>query len=195
MNEEIEYAEMLEIPVSTVNVVKKTTRRRKQKNSATNTNTNATSNVTNAPAIFHAPVAPRETHVSLPTPLKDSVIAQVNDKLNDYQENQTEIYDNSAEYANNTALSVAETSDENSAYGDTFQTADSAEGQGYAQDGFFDTPTEITADADLFAESVNGVFRISILEVIMRHSVNHIDVNISFGYLVKPISPYFVSDI
>ena len=31
MNEEIEYAEMLEIPVSTVNVVRKTTRRKKQK--------------------------------------------------------------------------------------------------------------------------------------------------------------------
>ena len=52
MNEEIEYAEMLEIPVSTVNVVhKKSAKSRKQK---------------------IAPIAPD---------LKDSVIAKVNDKL------------------------------------------------------------------------------------------------------------------
>lgn len=52
MNEEIEYAEMLEIPVSTVNVVhKKSAKPRKQK---------------------LAPIAPD---------LKDSVIAKVNDKL------------------------------------------------------------------------------------------------------------------
>ena len=57
MNEEIEYAEMLEIPVSTVNVVKKTRRRRKKA---------AETSATAAPA----------------TPLKDSVIAQVNDRLN-----------------------------------------------------------------------------------------------------------------
>ena len=57
MNEEIEYAEMLEIPVSTVNVVKKH-RRRKQKTEPT-------------------PTLSAET---LP-PLKDSVIAQVNGKL------------------------------------------------------------------------------------------------------------------
>ncbi len=58
MNEEIEYAEMLEIPISTVNVVKKQ-RRRKQKPT---------------PAI--EPTYPSE-------PLKDSVIAQVNDKLSE----------------------------------------------------------------------------------------------------------------
>lgn len=56
MHEEIEYAEMLEIPVSTVNVVKKPARRRKK----TTENTQR----------------PAES-----TPLKDSVIAQVNDKL------------------------------------------------------------------------------------------------------------------
>lgn len=55
MNEEIEYAEMLEIPVSTVNVVRK-----KQKNKR------------------KTPLYPNEPK----TPdLKDSVIAQVNDKL------------------------------------------------------------------------------------------------------------------
>ncbi len=62
MNEEIEYAEMLEIPVSTVNVVKKK-RARKRKSEQ-----------------------PRErAQTSLPTnpDLKESVIAQVNDKLLD----------------------------------------------------------------------------------------------------------------
>ena len=61
MNEEIEYAEMLEIPVSTVNVIKKR-RRRKQKTEP-------------------IPQAQSET---LP-PLKDSVIAQVNDKLQEIE--------------------------------------------------------------------------------------------------------------
>ncbi len=58
MNEEIEYAEMLEIPVSTVNVVKKQRRRKKA-----------------------------ETAAAAPTPtantLKDSVIASVNDRLSE----------------------------------------------------------------------------------------------------------------
>ena len=53
MNEEIEYAEMLEIPVSTVNVIRKNRRRKKP-------------DATSAPAEL---------------PLKDSVIAQVNDRL------------------------------------------------------------------------------------------------------------------
>lgn len=56
MNEEIEYAEMLEIPVSTVNVVKKQ-RRRKQK-----------AEPIDAPSQSFAPI-------------KESVIAQVNDRL------------------------------------------------------------------------------------------------------------------
>ena len=59
MNEEIEYAEMLEIPVSTVNVIKKR-RRRKQKSEP----------------IPQTPTEPL---------LKDSVIAQVNDKLQDIE--------------------------------------------------------------------------------------------------------------
>ncbi len=53
MNEEIEYAEMLEIPVSTVNVVRRSSRRKKR-----------------------APEPEAE-----PTPLKDSVIERVNDRL------------------------------------------------------------------------------------------------------------------
>ncbi len=54
MNEELEYAEMLEIPVSTVNVVRKI-RRRKKRN--------------------------KQTEAQDALPLKDSVIAQVNDKM------------------------------------------------------------------------------------------------------------------
>ncbi len=57
MNEEIEYAEMLEIPVSTVNVVKKK-RGRKRKAEAM-----------------------EQTAAPTPTNLKESVIAQVNDKM------------------------------------------------------------------------------------------------------------------
>lgn len=59
MNEEIEYAEMLEIPVSTVNVVRKK-RARKRKNERA-----------------------REHAETPPSDLKESVIAQVNDKLLD----------------------------------------------------------------------------------------------------------------
>ncbi|MBE7078763.1 MAG: hypothetical protein E7380_02745 [Clostridiales bacterium] len=58
MNEEIEYAEMLEIPVSTVNVVRKTRRRKKSARTK------------------------RETPL-FELPLKDSVIAQVNDRLDE----------------------------------------------------------------------------------------------------------------
>lgn len=58
MNEEIEYAEMLEIPVSTVNVVRKNRRRKKTAEST--------------------PPAPHATDAIA---LKDSVIAQVNDRL------------------------------------------------------------------------------------------------------------------
>ncbi len=69
MNEEIEYAEMLEIPVSTVNVVRKNHRKRKQKR---------------AEAIEPQTVrAERNT-----TPLKDTVLAQVNDRLNEATENE-----------------------------------------------------------------------------------------------------------
>jgi hypothetical protein len=58
MNEEIEYAEMLEIPVSTINVVRKKSRRKKQSARA-----------------LHQDSAP------LPTPLKDSLIAQINSRM------------------------------------------------------------------------------------------------------------------
>ena len=64
MNEEIEYAEMLEIPVSTVNVVRKKPRRK----------------VKNAEASYEAP-APEASTPYPAAPLKDSVIAQVNDRL------------------------------------------------------------------------------------------------------------------
>lgn len=62
MNEEIEYAEMLEIPVSTVNVIRKNRRRKKAAETL---------------------AAPKST---VDVPLKDSVIAQVNDRLNDAPE-------------------------------------------------------------------------------------------------------------
>lgn len=95
MNEEIEYAEMLEIPVSTVNVVKKQ-RRRKHKNDES-ASLPATSRA--AEALSHAP-------------LKESVLAQVNDKM------------------------------------------------GEDQPTTYSASSEITADAELFAESANSEGRI-----------------------------------
>ena len=68
MNEEIEYAEMLEIPVSTVNVVRKNQRRRKQKNAE---EFSAEQNMNLA----------KTDPFSANTPLKDSVISQVNNRL------------------------------------------------------------------------------------------------------------------
>lgn len=65
MNEEIEYAEMLEIPVSTVNVVQKK-RRHKRANDQEN-----------IPAPQHIDNRPQKTD----TFLRDSVIAQVNGKM------------------------------------------------------------------------------------------------------------------
>ncbi len=65
MNEEIEYAEMLEIPVSTVNVIHKKQRRKmKQEDAQTTTD------------------YPPELS---PAPLKDSVIEQVNNRLSEPQ--------------------------------------------------------------------------------------------------------------
>lgn len=61
MNEEIEYAEMLEIPVSTVNVIRKKQRRKR------------------AETALRAPA--QEASAPFGAPLKDSVIAQVNDRL------------------------------------------------------------------------------------------------------------------
>lgn len=58
MNEEIEYAEMLEIPVSTVNVVRKTRRRKK-------------------------PTREKRETPLFELPLKDSVIAQINERLDE----------------------------------------------------------------------------------------------------------------
>lgn len=78
MNEEIEYAEMLEIPVSTVNVVHKNQRRKKQKPQEL------------APAEIHEETA-------LP-PLKDSVIAQVNDRLNETETPETEPQEGSLDF-------------------------------------------------------------------------------------------------
>ena len=111
MHEEIEYAEMLEIPVSTVNVVKKNSRRRKNKNQTTE----------------NAPSAPKETALpTLPTPLKESVIAQINDKLEDAP----------TEYS-----------------------AQDYQNQNYPQENEeypASSALEISADADLFAESANS---------------------------------------
>ena len=59
MNEEIEYAEMLEIPVSTVNVVRKNRRRKKSTEGVSQPTPPATADA----------------------PFKDTVIAQVNDRL------------------------------------------------------------------------------------------------------------------
>ena len=78
MNEEIEYAEMLEIPVSTVNVVHKNQRRKKQKPQEL------------ASAEIHEETA-------LP-PLKDSVIAQVNDRLNETETPETEPQEGSLDF-------------------------------------------------------------------------------------------------
>ncbi|MBQ4053221.1 MAG: hypothetical protein IJD33_02670, partial [Clostridia bacterium] len=83
MNEEIEYAEMLEIPVSTVNVVhKKPTRKRKTADPSANPLQ------PNAKAALQSAQATQGTQSTQTTPtataaqsLKDSVIAQVNDKL------------------------------------------------------------------------------------------------------------------
>ena len=71
MNEEIEYAEMLEIPVSTVNVVKKTSRRRKVKNADA---------LLPASKPKTAALNANDSTIT-PTSLKDTVIAQVNDDL------------------------------------------------------------------------------------------------------------------
>lgn len=107
MHEEIEYAEMLEIPVSTVNVVKKSSRKKKHKN-VENVFTNHTASL--------------EEHSFPLNPLKDSVIAQVNDKMSD----------------SNAPQSCVDLGEENS----------------------YPAPLEITAEADLFAESVNSEGRL-----------------------------------
>ena len=69
MSQEIEYAEMLEIPVSTVNVIHKKRRKKETANrdNPPQTNTN-----------FHLPT-PMQTQNAMP--LKDTVIAQVNERV------------------------------------------------------------------------------------------------------------------
>ena len=99
MNEEIEYAEMLEIPVSTVNVVRKK-RAKKRKNDAASV---AQSMRKSYETAISGNVAAGEAEPKTPD-LKQSVIEQVNDKL---QEGEP-------------------------------------------------TPSAITAEADLFAESANS---------------------------------------
>ena len=82
MNQEIEYAEMLEIPVSTVNVVRKK-RRKKQENPV-----NAAPQT--APVIASATPAPltQQAEPDLPNqPLKDTVIAQINERVEEVKEN------------------------------------------------------------------------------------------------------------
>ncbi len=74
MNQEIEYAEMLEIPVSTVNVVRKKRRKKNEKN----TPPILAKNVENIPLQNAASLAP---------PLKDTVIAQVNERIGEESEN------------------------------------------------------------------------------------------------------------
>ncbi len=81
MYEEIEYAEMLEIPVSTVNVVKKNTRRKKHR-SATPISASETAFLSSLPQNTTAKElenTPSQDQASLP--LKDSVIAQLNDRM------------------------------------------------------------------------------------------------------------------
>ena len=66
MNEEIEYAEMLEIPISTVNIVRKNQRKKRVKHQEMKSDTSS--------------IPPME---SPSNPLKESVIAQVNKRLNE----------------------------------------------------------------------------------------------------------------
>ena len=73
MHEEIDYAEMLEIPVSTVNFVKKPSRRKKNRPESTSFQT------------LPAPSFQNENFTQ--NPLRDSVIAQVNDRLSEEQTN------------------------------------------------------------------------------------------------------------
>lgn len=72
MNEEIEYAEMLEIPVSTVNVARKPRRRKKTREE-----------------LNPIRIEPNLAEENNPSALKDAVIAQVNDRLETQADEET----------------------------------------------------------------------------------------------------------
>ena len=78
MNQEIEYAEMLEIPVSTVNVVHKKQRKKWSLRGAKNEKTIVSPPSQHEKPAFTPTVTPQ---TALETPLKESVIAQVNDRV------------------------------------------------------------------------------------------------------------------
>lgn len=82
MNEEIEYAEMLEIPVSTVNVVRKKGRRKKTKPTAEAQTAQPTPETQAAPTPSNPVVEPNPAQPSA-EPLKDSVLAEVNGRVNE----------------------------------------------------------------------------------------------------------------
>ncbi|MBO5736883.1 MAG: hypothetical protein J6S04_03640 [Clostridia bacterium] len=95
MNEEIEYAEMLEIPVSTVNVVRKNQRRKRVKKQET---------------VVENP-QPTTVEVNA-SPLKDSVIAQVNNRLSEQPTSkQQEGFEEESIPENNTENTVEESLD------------------------------------------------------------------------------------
>ena len=71
MNEEIEYAQMLEIPVSTVNVVRKKRKNKKTKETLS------------APTVFATKIEPNVSNANARSDLKQSVIEQVNGKLHE----------------------------------------------------------------------------------------------------------------
>ena len=80
MNQEIEYAEMLEIPVSTINVVHKKRRKKETSNRANPTQPSANVSL------------PAQTQAPNPMPLKDTVIAQVNERVGEEIANRETAY-------------------------------------------------------------------------------------------------------
>ena len=76
MNQEIEYAEMLEIPVSTVNVIHKKRRKKESPNRAASTQAKANVSL------------PAPTQTQNPLPLKDTVIAQINERVGEENANE-----------------------------------------------------------------------------------------------------------
>ena len=80
MNEEIEYAEMLEIPVSTVNVVRKKGRRKKNKSTP---EAQAAQQPQQTPPATSEQPPVETTNEPSAEPLKDSVLAEVNGRVNE----------------------------------------------------------------------------------------------------------------